>query len=74
MLALAFVLIAGWLLGSIIGTWAYFAGSPEIKVSPFTNYKKQVYKTLKQERDSWLKVNRPRQKNVGVINSFSSNF
>jgi hypothetical protein len=29
MLTVAAVLILGWLLASIIGTWAYFAGKPE---------------------------------------------
>lgn len=29
MLLLVGVLILGWLLASVIGTWAYFAGKPE---------------------------------------------
>ena len=29
MLTLSAVIILGWLLASMIGTWAYFAGKPE---------------------------------------------
>lgn len=39
MLAVALVLISGWLLGSIIGSWAYFAGAPETKISPLKTIK-----------------------------------
>ncbi|NBD32344.1 MAG: hypothetical protein GVY17_05075 [Cyanobacteria bacterium] len=73
MLAVALVLIAGWLLGSIIGSWAYFAGAPETEISPFKNYKKQVYQNLKQKRQTWLQTNRPRQTQVAGFKTFSSN-
>jgi hypothetical protein len=72
MFAVAFVFIAGWLLASIIGSWAYFAGSPETKISAFNDDQKQVYQTLKQEREAYLKANRSRQDKLASVNSFSS--
>jgi len=71
MLAVALVLIAGWLFASIIGTWAYFAGSPETEISPFKNYQKQVYQTLKQERLARLNASRSRPPKMASVNTFS---
>lgn len=33
MLTLSAVIILGWLLASMIGTWAYFAGKPDSGLS-----------------------------------------
>lgn len=57
MLAVALVLIAGWLLGSMIGSLAYFAGEPETAIFPFKDNKKQVDQAFKQQRQPWLEVN-----------------
>jgi gas vesicle protein len=73
MLAVALVLIAGWLLGSIIGTCAYFAGAPETEVSPFKNYKKQIDQRFNQERQTGLQTNRTRQPQIATFKAFSSN-
>ena len=72
MLAVALVLISGWLLGSMIGSWAYFAGAPETKISPFKNYQKQVYQRLKEEWQSGLPNNRTRRGKVATLKTFSS--
>jgi len=71
MLAVALVLITGWLLASTIGTWAYFAGSPETEISPFNNYQKQIYQEIKQQRLAHSQTKGPANRKMASVNTFS---
>jgi hypothetical protein len=55
MLALAIVLIGGWLLASGIGTWAYFVGKSEEQITPFINVESKTYEFLREQRKAKLK-------------------
>jgi uncharacterized membrane protein YraQ (UPF0718 family) len=61
MLALVIVVICGWFLASLIGTWAYFVAdsenseNSENKILPFANVKKETYQFLREQRAAKLK-------------------
>lgn len=73
MLAVALVLITGWLLASTIGTWAYFAGSPETEISPFNNYQKQLYQKIQKQRLANSQTRGPAKTKMASVNTFSFN-
>lgn len=74
MVAVAIVLIGGWLLASVIGSWAYFAGRPEAEISPFHNYQKQIYQRLYQQRQARLRATSSRSRNLETARPLSSSF
>jgi uncharacterized membrane protein SpoIIM required for sporulation len=61
MLTLVIVVISGWFLASLIGTWAYFVAESEKyenlenKILPFANVKKETYRFLREQRAAKLK-------------------
>lgn len=55
MLALVIVVISGWFLASLIGTWAYFIAELETEIKPFANFKKETYQFLREQRTAKLK-------------------
>lgn len=55
MVALVIVLVSGWLLASIIGTWAYFAAKVEDNIVPFANVQNETYNFLSEQRQAKLK-------------------
>lgn len=55
MLTLVIVVISGWFLASVIGTWAYFVAESNTEIKPFANFTNETYKVLREQRDAKLK-------------------